>query len=205
MQIYNKTFAWVYNVLWKDFVEYQAPIILDFFLKNKAQNLDKSLLDVCCGTGQLINLFCRNGFSSTGIDISPAMLFFARDNNKNYPEQTEFINADAINFDLKKIYSLIVSTFDSLNHFDNLTELESCFTGVYKSLKEEGYFIFDLNTYKGLKTWNGLKVEEKSELTIINHGVFIEEVSRAYTRIPSSPSAPACAVPLNRPQTMIFP
>jgi len=56
------------------------------------------VLDVCCGTGEQVFEYGRNGITATGIDIDPNMLKIALKNKaKNNLENVSFQQADATN------------------------------------------------------------------------------------------------------------
>ena len=56
------------------------------------------VLDVCCGTGEQVFEYGRNGIIATGIDIDPNMLKIALKNMaKNNLENVSFQQADATN------------------------------------------------------------------------------------------------------------
>jgi hypothetical protein len=69
-----------------------------------------------------------------------------------------------------------------MNHLKNEEALASCFRCVHVVC--DGYFIFDLNTRKGLRRWNSMKVDEANEETlIITRGIYDGEGEKAWTRI----------------------
>jgi ubiquinone/menaquinone biosynthesis C-methylase UbiE len=53
MQAYSQKFSLVYNMRWGRFAEKAAPQIMYFYEATPAGQNNKTLLDVCCGTGQL--------------------------------------------------------------------------------------------------------------------------------------------------------
>ena len=53
MQAYGKGFAKVYDIKWSDFAKQVAPFILDFYATTPIAQENKSILDLCCGTGHL--------------------------------------------------------------------------------------------------------------------------------------------------------
>ncbi|MCG8570053.1 MAG: class I SAM-dependent methyltransferase [Spirochaetes bacterium] len=185
MQTYQKLFAYVYNRYWSGFSLRVAPFLLDFFNKKKGLALNRTLLDLCCGTGQMINFFCSHNYEVTGIDLSSDMLSYAKENNQEYLKKgkTRFLNLDATGFRLDMDFSFVVSIFDALNHFENFDQLHCCFESVFSVLKKEGYFVFDLNTQLGLNSWNKIQIDEGYDLTLICRGVFSKEMDRAYTRV----------------------
>ena len=137
-------FAWVYNKHWGDsFTERVLPILENLVLRHLPARA--SILDLCCGTGQLSQALTVLGYQVTGLDSSEEMLRFAR---RNAPA-SKFILDDARSFRLPATYHAVVSTFDSLNHIMTLEELTSVFRNVYAALREGGPFLFDLNMEEG--------------------------------------------------------
>ncbi len=185
MQAYATSFAHVYNNLWGWFAIQLAPRILEYYECLPVSRWNRVVLDVCCGTGQLAAHFLKSGYSIIGIDSSEGMLKFARQNSADYVQagQACFVRADAAHFALHTQVGLAVSTYDALNHLENMAELRGCFESVYGSLAEGGVFLFDLNTRKGLQSWNGISVEDSRDAVIITRGIFDEEIGRATTRI----------------------
>ncbi len=143
-------FAWVYNKHWgNDFTQLVLPILENLVLRRLPAKA--SILDLCCGTGQLAQALIALGYKVTGLDRSEEMLRFAREN----APAGEFIRDDARSFKLPDIYHAVVSTFDSLNHIMTLEELTSVFRNVYAALRGGGLFLFDLNMEEGYKAcWN---------------------------------------------------
>ncbi len=182
---YGKIFAYVYNKKWSEFIERVGPFILDFYSNKTISKKNNKILDLCCGTGQLASLFLQNGYRVTGIDLSEDMLYYAKENNKKYLKQSkaEFIQANAVNFSLRKKYGLVVSTYNSINHLDDEISLKSCFDSVYKALDKDGYFIFDLNTYLGLQNWRQASFIKDNELMIKIKGSFNKVENKGYTHI----------------------
>lgn len=185
MQAYNEAFAKVYNMRWKEFAINVAPRIRAFYESTETGQADKTLLDVCCGTGHLAQHFLDNGYDVVGLDGSPAMLHYARENTQSYLDQGQarFVEGDAARFTLDGRFGLAVSTFDALNHLPDITSLRGCFDSVHAVLADAGWFVFDLNTRRGLQRWGGLTVIEGEDLVLITRGVVIEDQDRAYTKI----------------------
>ncbi len=191
MQAYTRNFARVYNVKWSNYAKQVAPLILNFYRSTPIGQTNKSLLDLCCGTGNLALHFLENGFTVVGIDLSEHMLHYAKENTSRYCEsgQATFIQADASNFTLSEHFGLVVSTYDSLNHLDGVEALRNCFRCVYAVC--DGYFIFDLNTRTGLKRWNSIQVDESSEdAFVVTRGFYDGESDRAWTKITGFVKAP---------------
>jgi SAM-dependent methyltransferase len=182
VQGYNESFSRIYNLRWAAWATGIAPTIAAFYETLEISASNRLLLDVCCGTGQLLSWFLNRGYSGTGLDSSEHMLAFARKNAGRHARENrvDFIKADAADFRLKRGYGLAVSTFDAMNHLADRSALSSCFSCVRAALAPGGCFIFDMNTRRGLGMWNGISVEETEELFILNRGIFGEGMKRAY-------------------------
>lgn len=183
MQAYGRVFARIYNLRWTDFAKRVAPKILEFYAETATVQHNKSVLDVCCGTGQLAVHFLENGYIATGLDLSEHMLECAKENAAQYVEsgQAKFVHADAADFTLDERFGLVISTYDALNHLPDKEALKKCFECVY--VVNDGYFIFDLNTKIGLNRWNGLMMNESDELVLINRGIYETGMDKAWTKI----------------------
>lgn len=135
-------FAWFYNQEFTAYSENIFPILKDI-VRDKLPD-GAVILDLCCGTGQLVKTLLEKGYNVTGIDGSAEMLRYAKINAPG----AEFINEDARTFKLPPKYDAVFSTFDSLNHIMKATELLRTFKNVYRCLVNGGFFVFDMNTEK---------------------------------------------------------
>src|SRR5438034_771625 len=84
------------------------------------------ILDLCCGTGQLVGELMRRGYHVTGVDGSEQMLGFARANAPG----AEFVHADVRTMTLPSSHDAAVCLFDSLNHLMRPDEVETAFRNV---------------------------------------------------------------------------
>ena len=139
-------FARVYDRHWGFFGTRAYPILERLVLGNLPPG--SAVLDLCCGTGQLVAELSRRGYRATGLDGSEGMIEIAR---RNAPD-VEFVVQDARGITLSRTFAAVFSTFDSLNHVMRLDELEQVFRGVFAVLREGGYFVFDLNMEAGFRT-----------------------------------------------------
>lgn len=136
-------FALRYDELTEN-VDYKvrSDYISDFFNKLGLSE-NASLLDLACGTGTMSLLFKEKGYRVIGIDLSSEMLSIA----DNKAEGTiPFIRSEMQNFSLPEPVDACVCCLDSVNHLNSLHDVEMTFECVYNSLKENGIFIFDVNT-----------------------------------------------------------
>lgn len=106
----------------------------------------ESVLDLCCGTGNLTELFALHGYQVVGVDISAPMIEQARQKAQAKELPIQYYVQDAAQLCLPERFDLVVSLFDSLNNLVESTLLQSAFDRVYQHLNPHGLFIFDLNT-----------------------------------------------------------
>ena len=143
-------FADVYNRHWGSFATRVLPV-LDRLVLDDLEG-GSTVVDLCCGTGQLAATLTQRGFRVIGVDGSTAMIDLAR---LNAPD-AEFVVADARSFVLAVSADAVVSTFDSLNHLMTLPDLEETFRQVATVLAPAGVFVFDLNMEEGFQSrWRG--------------------------------------------------
>ena len=183
--LYNSGFAQLYNARWAGFAGSVAPRIQDFFERTQICKKPRTVLDICCGTGQLALHFLDQGYTVMGIDISPAMLEHAQENYQSYIDtgQAKFMTGDAADFNIDGSFELAISTYDALNHLPDMAALAGCFRSTYAVLNDGGWFIFDLNTRRGLRQWTGMSVQDMDDLTLITRGVAVAADDRMYTHI----------------------
>ena len=182
---YTAGFAPIYNARWGGFAVTVAPRILEYYQAQPIGQRNHALLDVCCGSGQLAQHFLEHGYHVVGLDASEPMLKEAEKNAAGYLEsgQARFVQGDAANFSVDEQFGLVVSTYDALNHLDDLAALRSCFRCVLAAMVADGVFIFDLNTRVGLQGWNSIAIEDTQELMLVSRGIYDEAAGRASIHI----------------------
>lgn len=78
----------------------------------------KSVLDIACGTGVMIDYYIeRNVSKVTGVDISSKMIEIARNKFKKY-DFIDFLCEDAEEFNFKNQYDRVM-VFNAFPHFPN--------------------------------------------------------------------------------------
>jgi SAM-dependent methyltransferase len=152
-------FAEFYNRNWG--VEYHAQLegVLDRLLLPHLSS-GNSILDVGCGSGQVVALLSSRGFRVTGVDESEAMLALAR---LNAPAAT-FIQGDARTFRLKPPATASIATFEALNNILDPVDLERALTAMAESTSRIS--VFDLLAEVAYNVfWNGIgTVEQGAEV-----------------------------------------
>ncbi|MGD1862583.1 MAG: class I SAM-dependent methyltransferase [Leptolyngbyaceae cyanobacterium] len=149
------TWAWLYNeTMGPDYGREQLKFLQRVLLPHLPPHA--AILDLCCGTGQLIQPLVAAGYQVTGLDGSERMLTYA---HQNAPQAT-FMLEDARRFRLPEPVDGAFSTSASLNHIMTLDDLTLVFRNVYQDLRPGGIFAFDLNHPDQMqKWWRGRIVE----------------------------------------------
>jgi SAM-dependent methyltransferase len=132
------------------------------------------LLDLACGSGIPTMLLARESYRIYGVDRSETMLDILRkkvtdkfrvsgfENSELRTRNSELssptvipILADMREFSLPEPVDAAISLYDSVNYLLATDDLARCFRNVYRSLKPDGIFVFDMNTIFGLATYWG--------------------------------------------------
>lgn len=135
------TFAFFYNKYWTTLTPILMEKALEPLLFSSIPENAK-ILDLCCGTGNNTAMMYERGYNVIGADGSKSMLAYAAINSPN----TKFIHADAREINIKEKFDAVTCLFDSINHFLEHDDLVKTFRNVYNLLKDDGVFIFDVNS-----------------------------------------------------------
>jgi len=135
--VYDKLMEDMPYVEWADFIEK--------IIENEKIQV-KNILDLGSGTGSISSLLSARGYEVTNLDFSQEMLDRGKEKYEKIGAKGTFLNSDIRDIDFQEEYDCIISTFDTLNYFIEEEELKDVFDRVYKALKKEGIFLFDLNT-----------------------------------------------------------
>lgn len=147
-------------------VEYMIDVWNFFNIKPKI------VLDLACGTGNPSIILLKKGYQIIGIDKSKEMLDIFKkkiEKYENLKKNLVLIESDIINFNLNILVEAAVSFYDSINYLLTEEDLKRCFSSVYRFLKENGIFTFDMNTIFVLeKFWgNNVFMRESENLRTI--------------------------------------
>lgn len=144
MSSYN-FFAALYDALTLN-VDYEvrSEYISDFF---KAENINSgTIIDLACGTGSFGKQFAKRGYNIIGVDLSPQMLTEAQIKLSETDCSFSLFNAKMQDFVSNEPVDGIICCLDSINHLTDINDVQSAFNNAYHSLKNNGLFVFDVNT-----------------------------------------------------------
>jgi SAM-dependent methyltransferase len=114
------------------------------FYKTLAERQRGAVLELACGTGQLIVPIASMGQPATGLDLSPAMLTAARRRAIAASACVAFIEGDMRDFGLGQRFSLIVVARNSLLHLSEPDEFAALLAAVHRHLAPGGILAFDI-------------------------------------------------------------
>ena len=114
------------------------------FWFGQANQYGEPVLELACGTGRITIVLAQAGFNVTGIDNSEGMLKEARRKSAEAGVEIEWVKADMRNFNLDKVFSLIILPANALCHLLDLSDFEACLENVRKHLTPNGRFIIEV-------------------------------------------------------------
>lgn len=131
-----------------NFSENVAGKILKF---EKLQNLSfETVLDLCCGTANLLSVMKEAGKICTGTETSEEFCYYCQ---TTYPELNVVKVENLYDFSGLGQFDLITCTHDIINTIPDSKKLESFLSSVYEHLTNGGVFIFDYYTATKLRDW----------------------------------------------------
>ncbi|MBD3225926.1 MAG: methyltransferase domain-containing protein [Caldithrix sp.] len=105
----------------------------------------KSIIDLACGTGSLLEKLTDKRRQYYGSDLSIAMLHVAH--SKKKLKRVPFIAADFRSLPYKSDqFDLALNLYDSINYLIEDEQVEEAFNEIHRILKKGGLFIFDVVT-----------------------------------------------------------
>ncbi|KYH35553.1 cypemycin methyltransferase [Clostridium tepidiprofundi DSM 19306] len=145
MQCYNEM-AEVYDKLIYSDIDYKkwSSVILEHCKLHDVAMED--YLDLACGTGNLSYELCEYFTRTWVVDLSSEMLTRAESKIRHKCLNAKFICQDISRLQLNHSFDLITCCLDSTNYITEFDNLLDYFRGVYSHLKDNGIFIFDINS-----------------------------------------------------------
>ncbi len=167
MKLYKKLAKYydiIYSETFEKFHESYANFVFKAW-KKFCRSSGKDLLEVACGTGELMKRLKILGFNVSGLDLNKEMVKIAKKKVK-----AKFYIADMKDFSLDKSFDVIVCAFTSINYNLNEKELEKTLKNFCKHLKKGGIAIFDTPPKKFLEKRIGnqwINVFEHEDLKMV--------------------------------------
>jgi SAM-dependent methyltransferase len=114
------------------------------FYAEEAQRAGGPVLELACGTGQILAPIAQAGARCVGIDLSAEMLGAAAERLREGSAAAELVQGDIRSFDLGESFALIFIARNSLLHLHAPEDLLACFGAVRRHLAPGGVFVFDV-------------------------------------------------------------
>lgn len=164
-------FAYFYDKLMYD-LDYEK--IYKFIKKLLGKNSlePKLILEMACGTGGLTEKLARD-YKVHAFDLSDDMLSVCQ--NKIRSKNLKLFKQNMAGFSAPSTYDAIISVGDSLNYLTDVKDFEAAIKSAYAHLKEDGIFIFDLNTEYKFKNIPPVTVDEVDDVLYIWENIYDEE------------------------------
>lgn len=142
-----ESFALVYDDLMQH-VPYDSWIRFIETIFEKHQIKPRTILDLGCGTGEMTLRLSENGYLLTGVDQSSDMLAVAAQKSLERKLPVTWVEQDITVLKTQQAYDVVVSFCDVFNYLTEENDVRKAFQHVHSSLKEGGFFIFDVHSQK---------------------------------------------------------
>ncbi|KMJ60199.1 methyltransferase [Bacillus sp. LL01] len=141
-------FAYIYDQLMQD-VPYEKWV--SFVQGAKERHLESDsekffVVDVGCGTGELVIRFAKEGWEVAGVDLSESMLVIAHEKAGNAGVSIPFYEQNMAELDGFQGADCITIFCDSLNYLESKDDVKRTFSSAYKQLKDGGLLLFDVHS-----------------------------------------------------------
>ena len=173
-----------YHLLYKNRDHHEAQVFIDHLIQFLNPSPQARFLDLACGRGRHSVYLNQKGFDTTGVDLSPQSIEFAR--------QFESSSLRFAVHDMRKVYQqeqfdVIFNLFTSFGYFDDPSENIKVIHAVREGLVKGGIFAFDFLNAEPVKlnlepeehkTLDGITFHIKKELvdnTIVKHIRFSDQ------------------------------
>jgi SAM-dependent methyltransferase len=142
-QLYS-TLANIYHEMYQHIFDYDEEY--NFYDSILKKNNCNDILEIGCGSGMLARRFLKNGYNYLGLDIFNEMLNIARHEVK----ADTFVQCDMRNLTFSEQFDSVLITGRSLAYVVENKGIIDTFTGVHKSLREKGLFVFGIFEANGI-------------------------------------------------------
>lgn len=156
-------FAKIYDDLINEDIDYEdmCSRIIEI-CEGENINFD-NYLDIACGTGNVTAKLAKKFKESFAVDLSDDMLREAFNKFKKEKIRCQLVCQDMSELSLNRKFDLITSVLDSTNYITEETNFLKYLSRVKDHLKDNGIFIFDVNSYYKLSEILGNNIYTYSE------------------------------------------
>lgn len=138
----------LYQELFMTRTEEQIQEIVNIITKETNIN-NGSIIDFCCGIGDILNEFKNRGFSTYGVDYSDSYI----QTSKKLYNLKETKQGDAVSYNFNIQSDITLNWNSSFGYFNDETN-KVFLNNIYQHTKENGFFVLEIyNTYDILKNY----------------------------------------------------
>jgi ubiquinone/menaquinone biosynthesis C-methylase UbiE len=175
-------FAKIYDELINEDIDYDIIVKRIKDVINRYDVKCKDYLDLACGTGNVALKIAENFETTYAVDLSEDMLAKAYDKFQEKGLNISIINQDMTELDLNRTFDLVTCVLDSTNYLIEDGELELYLKSVYSHLKDDGVFLFDINSYYKLSKilGNNIYTHDEDAVFYTWENVFEDDIVNMY-------------------------
>ncbi|WP_105614645.1 class I SAM-dependent methyltransferase [Vallitalea okinawensis] len=139
----------------KETIEKTTNWLINRFKLNK----DSRLIDLGCGPGLYCQKLSKNGVNITGMDYSKRSIEFAKKAAKEEGLSIQYMYQDYLTMDFEKEFHIALMIYCDFGVL-NVQAQKKLLSNIHRSIKEDGYFVFDVFTpvrkdlVASFKHWN---------------------------------------------------
>jgi SAM-dependent methyltransferase len=156
-------FAKIYDNLINEDIDYEDMCSRIIEICKKEDISFDNYLDIACGTGNVTAKLAKNFKESFAVDLSDDMLREAFNKLKKEKIKCQLVCQDMSELSLNRKFDLITSVLDSTNYIIEEASFLKYLMRVKDHLKDNGIFIFDVNSYYKLSEILGNNIYTYSE------------------------------------------
>ena len=137
----------------KEEIDFDVELIQKISQKTKC-----TVVDFCCGVGDILEGFERKGCETYGVDFSA---YYVKKANEKHA-QKNVVQGDAIVINFNKTFDLSINWFSSFGYFDD-NKNQQLLNNIFKHTKTGGKFILEIyNSYDVIRNFKPLLEYEKT-------------------------------------------
>lgn len=114
------------------------------FFKQVSADYGSPVLELACGTGNILIPLAESGIDIVGLDISDKMLSACRRKADGRDVKVRVQKGDMRSFDLGRKFPLIIIAGNSFQHLNTIGEITECFDHVKRHLSSDGRLIIEV-------------------------------------------------------------
>ncbi len=137
----------IYDELIYEDINYEEMVSRIINICEEKNIVFEDYLDLGCGTGNVTVLLAKMFKNIYAVDLSEDMLRAAFEKFKSNKIKGKIICQDMTELMLNHKFDLITCVLDSTNYITEEDGLVEYFSAVHNHLKDNGIFIFDINSY----------------------------------------------------------